>query len=347
MKPILKWTGGKSTELDAIKLALPTSYKRLIEPFLGGGAVFFDFENTASVVNDFNKELITFYEIIQTSEYQQFKEIIEIACAERKAVGSLPLSISNLDQIIKDANSILDNTEYHSFVKREINSKNKTIRRINYINLTGGKSLLTDEEMSVQYRTGIYASLYYMYRKMYNTKNLAKTYDIEHISYWFIMRELAYSGMFRFSSKGNFNVPYGGISYNTKDMSKKLTHIEKVIVKPFYNLAEFNNCDFEQFFIKYDYFTEDDFIFLDPPYDSEFSQYNVEEDFTRNDQERLRDVLLKTKAKIMVVIKETEYIKSLYEKDFNITTINKLYTVNFRNRHKEDQKVVHLVITNY
>ena len=42
MQPLIKWPGGKSREFEYIKDIIP-SYERYIEPFFGGGAVFFNF----------------------------------------------------------------------------------------------------------------------------------------------------------------------------------------------------------------------------------------------------------------------------------------------------------------
>lgn len=60
MKPIVKWQGGKSQLLDEIHKRIPEDTKRIIEPFVGGGAVFLDYEKPA-VINDINKGLIEVY----------------------------------------------------------------------------------------------------------------------------------------------------------------------------------------------------------------------------------------------------------------------------------------------
>jgi DNA adenine methylase len=39
MKPIIKWTGGKTQLLQKIKEFMPSSYNKYFEPFLGGGAL--------------------------------------------------------------------------------------------------------------------------------------------------------------------------------------------------------------------------------------------------------------------------------------------------------------------
>ena len=106
-----------------------------------------------------------------------------------------------------------------------------------------------------------------------------------------------------------------------------------------------DNLDFEEFFIK-NKPKKDDFIFLDPPYDSEFSTY-VQNKFTRQDQTRLAKYLIKDcEANWMMIIKNTEFIYGLYDKkDIYITSFDKKYLVSFQNRNNKDAK--HLIISNY
>ena len=92
-------------------------------------------------------------------------------------------------------------------------------------------------------------------------------------------------------------------------------------------------------------FKDVDFIFVDPPYDSEFSEYDGNS-FDAAAQIELAETLSKLPAKIMIVVKNTEFIYKLYsDKGFNITSFDKKYSVNFRNRNPRDVK--HLLITNY
>ncbi len=342
MKPILKWTGGKSSELNIIKENLPSKINSFVEPFLGGGAVYFNLENKVNFVNDFNKELILFYKIIQDKEKLTYlSKIIQQMDVERNEIKN----IKNINQFHEKSKNISNNEKYQYYLNREYNSKIKSINKINNKNLNENKQLLSEDEKFVQIITSCYAALYYMYRDMYNDKNQNNIFDIEHIAYWFLMREIAYSGMFRYSKNGKFNVPYGGISYNSKNLMNKLNYINEVSNQDFFKQTVFNNGDFEDFFKKYNYFENDDFIFVDPPYDSNFSQYNKEEDFDKTHQIRLRDTLLKTKANIMIVIKYTDFIYDLYKDDFNITSFDKNYSVNFKNRN--DREVNHIIIKNY
>jgi len=61
MKPMIKYRGGKTKELSALKRHFPREFNRYIEPFFGGGAVFFDLEPNAAIINDINDKLMAFY----------------------------------------------------------------------------------------------------------------------------------------------------------------------------------------------------------------------------------------------------------------------------------------------
>lgn len=61
IKPILKWAGGKSQMLDTLLSRIPEHYNTYIEPFFGGGALFFALQPKNAVISDSNPELINLY----------------------------------------------------------------------------------------------------------------------------------------------------------------------------------------------------------------------------------------------------------------------------------------------
>ncbi len=65
--PFVKWVGGKRQLLADIKGVMPpsNSFKTYFEPFVGGGALFFDLEPRRAVINDYNKDLINVYQVIK------------------------------------------------------------------------------------------------------------------------------------------------------------------------------------------------------------------------------------------------------------------------------------------
>ena len=72
VKPFLKWVGGKRQLLADIAPLIPNEFSRYVEPFVGGGAVFFHLseqiiaQQTPSVINDINPELVNCYQIVKT-----------------------------------------------------------------------------------------------------------------------------------------------------------------------------------------------------------------------------------------------------------------------------------------
>ena len=65
--PILKWVGGKRQLLPVIHEYLPkiSSTATYYEPFIGGGAVFFDLQPSKAVINDINQELMNVYKVVR------------------------------------------------------------------------------------------------------------------------------------------------------------------------------------------------------------------------------------------------------------------------------------------
>jgi DNA adenine methylase len=73
-EPILKWVGGKRQLLQELHSRFPVSYEKYHEPFVGGGAVFFDLEPSEGTINDLNRRLINFYEVIRNHPEQLIEE---------------------------------------------------------------------------------------------------------------------------------------------------------------------------------------------------------------------------------------------------------------------------------
>jgi len=68
--PFLKWAGGKRGLIAQLQPLLPIRFRRYVEPFLGGGALFFHLWNlghlrAGAVLNDLNPELMNCYRVVQ------------------------------------------------------------------------------------------------------------------------------------------------------------------------------------------------------------------------------------------------------------------------------------------
>lgn len=75
--PFLKWVGGKRQLIPEIKKVLPKGVAHLhyYEPFIGGGALFFELQPKQAVINDYNEELINVYTVIRDSPDELVEEL--------------------------------------------------------------------------------------------------------------------------------------------------------------------------------------------------------------------------------------------------------------------------------
>jgi len=74
-KPVIKWVGGKRQLLSELKKYMPKEFNTYFEPFIGGGALFFDLKIEKSFINDYNSELTNLYEIIKNKPHELIKDL--------------------------------------------------------------------------------------------------------------------------------------------------------------------------------------------------------------------------------------------------------------------------------
>lgn len=80
MNPVLKYRGGKSREIPRFSQYIPDNFNRYIEPFFGGGAVYFYIEPDNAILNDINTRLMTFYAQLR-NQYPQIRvQLDELRC---------------------------------------------------------------------------------------------------------------------------------------------------------------------------------------------------------------------------------------------------------------------------
>jgi DNA adenine methylase len=176
--------------------------------------------------------------------------------------------------------------------------------------------------------------LYYNIRDMFNGKIPSK---YEKATLYYFINKTAYSGMLRYNKNGDFNVPYGRYSQFNTDLLTIQHH--KLL-----STAEIMNESYQKSFTLA---TERDFIFLDPPYDTVFSEYGNESftgDFGADEHRALAQDFKNLTAPALMIIGDTPLISEIY-KGYVQGSYAKNYSVNIRNRFKS--KASHLVIANY
>ncbi len=352
MKTLLKWPGGKEKELPVIRKYIPDYTGRFVEPFVGGGAVFFDVSAPRCCINDKSGELINFYKCAgdhdddfirylqrEADEFTLLGKFVDEHHEDILELYHSRISPEDFIEKYRDIFSGLADRYNNIFLQELRKNLSGKIKRSQRLEKENGTLCEDDRIDNIE---AALKSAYYMFIR-YLQNHLSELSRGRQAAVFFFIREYCYSSMFRYNTRGEFNVPYGGISYNRKDFQKKVDYLLSAEVRHKLQGAEICCEDFETFIDSLD-LTEDDFIFLDPPYDTDFSTY-AQNTFGHDEQERLCECLKRTPAKILLIIKNTDFIYDLYKDDFSITSFDKKYMVSFMNRN--NRKAQHLIITNY
>ncbi len=100
-KPFLKWAGGKSQLLPKLIKYIPQNYNQYIEPFIGGGALFFYLHPQNAIISDLNNELIITYQLVRDN-IEQVITILETYKNDEKfyyKIRSLdPKTLTNVER---------------------------------------------------------------------------------------------------------------------------------------------------------------------------------------------------------------------------------------------------------
>lgn len=284
LKPMIKYRGGKSKEIPTLIWQIPHFRGRYIEPFFGGGALFFYLEPQRAIINDINTALMMFYDGVRNN-YSKIRE-----------------ELDEIEQLY-------------------------TINRAEFDKL---KALHPNDRVDDKNE-----ELYYHLRDQFNGIK-EKEYS-DAVLYYYI-NKTAYSGMIRYNAQGEFNVPFGRYkSLNTKSVT--LLHSRLL------QRAELLNTDYSNVFNISD---DNDFMFLDPPYDCIFSDYgNItyrDDGFNENEHRRLAEDFKNLSCKTLMVIGKTPLTGELYHKYIQ-DEYEKNYAVNIRNRFKSS--ATHIIVANY
>jgi DNA adenine methylase len=184
-----------------------------------------------------------------------------------------------------------------------------------YYIVRGGGKKLTDEDI------------------IFQPKN-----DIERAAQFYYLRKTCFRGMLRYNNQGGFNVPWGkykNVNFNdikNKNYTDLLSNTEIMV------------GDYTNVFEKYN--SENNFCFIDQPYDSVFNDYGFD-DFNRQKQIELSEIFKKTSNKCLMIVGGSDFIRTLYDGYIKFEYPKKYAFKIHSGRIGEEINVNHLVITNY
>ena len=161
---------------------------------------------------------------------------------------------------------------------------------------------------------------------------------LDNAKRFYYLRKTCFRGMMRYNKDGKFNIPYG--KYKTINYEELLNEDYEKLMKN----TEIFNKSYEYIFKNYN--NENNFMFLDPPYDSEFTDYGYCK-FDKDEQEKLAKCFKSTKIKCLMIIGKTDFISKLYE-GYIVEEYEKNYRFKlYAGRVGDEINTKHLVIKNY
>ena len=117
-KPFLKWAGGKSQLLDELLKKTPGSFNNYIEPFIGGGAMFFSLKPENSIISDSNPELINAYRSVAEDVETVIKYLKTFSNTEESFYKIRSMKFKDLDPFYAAARTIyLNRTCYNGLYR--------------------------------------------------------------------------------------------------------------------------------------------------------------------------------------------------------------------------------------
>ncbi len=162
--------------------------------------------------------------------------------------------------------------------------------------------------------------------------------DLNIAKRFYYLRKTCFRGMMRYNKSGKFNIPFGRyktINYDDLKNEEYEKLLKRTIIK---------NKSFEYIFEKYN--SENNFIFLDPPYDSTFTDYGFC-NFGKKEHKLLAKLFKSTKSNCLMVIGKTDFICKLYE-GYIEGEFEKKYKFKIHSGRVSDEiNNKHLIITNY
>jgi DNA adenine methylase len=161
---------------------------------------------------------------------------------------------------------------------------------------------------------------------------------LDNAKRFYYQRKTCFRGMMRYNKNGKFNIPFG--RYKTINFSD----IQNKDYEDLLSRTDVLNKSFEYVFENYN--DANNFMFLDPPYDSEFTDYGYCQ-FGKEEQKKLATLFKETKIKCLMVIGKTKFIEELY-KDYIVDEYEKKYKFKlYAGRVGDEINTKHLVIKNY
>jgi DNA adenine methylase len=144
------------------------------------------------------------------------------------------------------------------------------------------------------------AATYYRHRARFNALIAAGEEETaEAAQLFYYLNRTGYNGLCRFNRRGEFNVPFG--RHETINYARDFSVYTEAMAAWRFTVGDFESIELQP----------DDFVYADPPYDVEFTQYSKEA-FGWEEQVRLAKWLARHPGPVVLSNQATQRIRKLY-----------------------------------
>lgn len=145
-------------------------------------------------------------------------------------------------------------------------------------------------------------AMYYAHRERFNELvSSGKQDSREAAELFYYLNRTGYNGLCRFNQQGGFNVPFG--RYDNIKYTEDFRSYRKLFADWTFSCKHFQTLSLD----------DDDFVYADPPYDVEFTQY-AKDGFTWEDQVKTAEWLSRHRGPVVLSNQATPRIIALYKK---------------------------------
>jgi DNA adenine methylase len=158
---------------------------------------------------------------------------------------------------------------------------------------------------------------------------------LDNAKRFYYLRKTCFRGMSKYDKKGNFNVSFnyrGKCNFTDLKNDKYVDLLKNTTIL---------NSSFEYIFENYN--DQNNFMFLDPPYDCKITNYGYCA-FGKEEHKRLAECFKATNIRCLMIIGKTDFIEELYD-GYIVEQYDKRYDIN--SIYKNVEGSIHLIIKNY
>lgn len=247
----VKWTGGKGLLLPKLlRMGLspaPQGVEFLVDPFFGGGSSLLFFRpRQGALLGDAHPHLVAFYRALQRGD---------------EAFSALLLAWADLwDHLFRFLDLEAAPPRWREHLPEPLRQEAGELLERIALSLEGRRNYPVETR-----------ARWAIYEHLRERESRLGAHHPAHPAYFYLVRELAFGGMFRRNGKGTINVPYGGRSYDRKRFGPKVRDFLFGEGRWLLRDAEVRQGDFEATLKDA---PQGAWAFIDPPYLGPFAHYD-------------------------------------------------------------------------